>query len=76
MGNCLKGSTADDISLLRGSDGTRDSSSSEQLGPPPPYQVIILVLLRNFESSDNSLEFEGDLETPNLSESNSGWNLI
>jgi len=47
MGNCLKGSTADDISLLRGSDGTRDSSSSDQLGPPPPYQVIFF-LFRNF----------------------------
>lgn len=45
MGNCLKGSTADDISLLRGSDGTRDSSSSDQLGPPPPYQVILSCLI-------------------------------
>lgn len=44
MGNCLKGSTTDDISLLRGSDSTRESSSSDQLGPvglvgpPPVYQ--------------------------------------
>ncbi|GLH15545.1 hypothetical protein R5R35_014528 [Gryllus longicercus] len=43
MGNCLKGSTADDISLLRGSDSTRDSSSSDQLGPPPPYQESLPV---------------------------------
>lgn len=63
MGNCLKGSTADDISLLRGSDGTRDSSSSEQLGPPPPYQVIILVLFRNLQNSNDNFEFKGDLET-------------
>ncbi|EFA11882.1 RING finger protein 11 [Tribolium castaneum] len=33
MGNCLKRSTTDDISLLRGSDSVRESSS-EQLGPP------------------------------------------
>ncbi|XP_046985377.1 RING finger protein 11 [Schistocerca americana] len=38
MGNCLKGTTADDISLLRGSETNRDSTSSDQLGPPPPYQ--------------------------------------
>ncbi|XP_046405414.1 RING finger protein 11-like isoform X2 [Ischnura elegans] len=37
MGNCLKGSTADDISLLRGGDSTRDSSSSDQLASSPPY---------------------------------------
>lgn len=39
MGNCLKGTTADDISLLRGAETARDSTSSDQLGPPPPYQV-------------------------------------
>ncbi|KAJ8955337.1 hypothetical protein NQ318_003431 [Aromia moschata] len=33
MGNCLKRSTTDDISLLRGSDSVRESSS-DQLGPP------------------------------------------
>lgn len=36
MGNCLKGSTADDISLLRGSDrgdAGRESTSSDHLGP-------------------------------------------
>lgn len=38
MGNCLKGTTADDISLLRGAETARDSTSSDQLGPPPPYQ--------------------------------------
>lgn len=37
MGNCLKRSTTDDISLLRGSDSVRESSS-DQLGPPN-YQV-------------------------------------
>ncbi|KAK5639138.1 hypothetical protein RI129_011630 [Pyrocoelia pectoralis] len=36
MGNCLKRSTTDDISLLRGSDSVRESSS-DQLGPSP-YQ--------------------------------------
>lgn len=42
MGNCLKRSTTDDISLLRGSDSVRESSS-DQLGPSP-YQVIGIVL--------------------------------
>jgi len=37
MGNCLKGQTSDDISLLRGSENVRESSA-DQLGPPPPYQ--------------------------------------
>lgn len=38
MGNCLKGSSADDISLLRGSENTMGiSSSTIQIGPPPPY---------------------------------------
>lgn len=40
MGNCLKRSTTDDISLLRGSDSVRESSS-DQLGPPA-YQVEAL----------------------------------
>nr|CAD7206720.1 unnamed protein product [Timema douglasi]CAD7420272.1 unnamed protein product [Timema poppensis] len=43
MGNCLKKSTNDDISLLRGSESTRDASSSDQLGPPPPYEEAIPV---------------------------------
>ncbi|XP_018322559.1 RING finger protein 11 [Agrilus planipennis] len=38
MGNCLKRSTTDDISLLRGSDSVRESSS-DQLGQP--YQEPI-----------------------------------
>lgn len=38
MGNCLKRSTNDDISLLRGSNET-DRESSDQLGPPPIYSV-------------------------------------
>lgn len=42
MGNCLKGSSADDISLLRGADNPVDSSSNDQLGPPPPYRVSSL----------------------------------
>lgn len=37
MGNCLKRATTDDISLLRGSDSVRETSS-DQLGPSP-YQV-------------------------------------
>lgn len=38
MGNCLKRSTADDISLLRGSEsGGRESS--DQLEPAPLYSV-------------------------------------
>lgn len=42
MGNCLKSPTADDISLLRGSEGTREPSA-DQLGPPPPYQETVPV---------------------------------
>lgn len=38
MGNCLKRSTTDDISLLRGSDSVRESSS-DQLGSSAAYQV-------------------------------------
>jgi len=36
MGNCLKRTTTDDISLLRGTDSVRETSS-DQLGPSP-YQ--------------------------------------
>ncbi|XP_026473405.1 RING finger protein 11 [Ctenocephalides felis] len=39
MGNCLKRSTADDISLLRGHDSGRESSS-EQLGPPHFQEIL------------------------------------
>ncbi|KAF5273381.1 hypothetical protein FQR65_LT04673 [Abscondita terminalis] len=39
MGNCLKRSTTDDISLLRGNDSVRESSS-DQLGPSL-YQEIL-----------------------------------
>ncbi|XP_077981446.1 RING finger protein 11-like [Glandiceps talaboti] len=35
MGNCLRSSTTDDISLLNGGDR---SPGAESLGPPPPYQ--------------------------------------
>lgn len=37
MGNCLKRSTADDISLLRGNESGREST--EQLGQSPIYSV-------------------------------------
>lgn len=40
MGNCLKRSTTDDISLLRGSNEP-DRESSDQLGPPPLYSVSV-----------------------------------
>jgi len=42
MGNCLKASTADDISLLRGSD-SQEGNEPSSLGPPPPYQESIPV---------------------------------
>lgn len=38
MGNCLKRSTADDISLLRGGNEA-GGESTEQLGPAPLYSV-------------------------------------
>ncbi|KAJ8936445.1 hypothetical protein NQ314_012307 [Rhamnusium bicolor] len=41
MGNCFKRSTTDDISLLRGSDSVRESSS-DQLGPPA-YQETLTI---------------------------------
>ncbi|CAG9828239.1 unnamed protein product [Diabrotica balteata] len=37
--NCFKRSTTDDISLLRGSDSVRESSS-DQLGPPAYQEVL------------------------------------
>lgn len=39
MGNCLKRSTNDDISLLRGSDSVRETSS-DQLGPTPYQETL------------------------------------
>ncbi|XP_014246215.1 RING finger protein 11 [Cimex lectularius] len=42
MGNCLKGSSADDISLLRGSESVGDTTS-EHLGLPPPYREAVPV---------------------------------
>jgi len=39
MGNCLKRSTTDDISLLRGSDSVRESSS-DQLGPTSYQETL------------------------------------
>ncbi|CAH1392813.1 unnamed protein product [Nezara viridula] len=42
MGNCLKGSSADDISLLRGSESANDTSS-DNLGLPPPYREAVPV---------------------------------
>lgn len=40
MGNCLNTPTADDISLLRGSD-SQDGTDTANLGPPPPYQESV-----------------------------------
>uniref|UniRef100_A0A0V0G7X6 Putative e3 ubiquitin ligase n=1 Tax=Triatoma dimidiata TaxID=72491 RepID=A0A0V0G7X6_TRIDM len=42
MGNCLKGSSADDISLLRGSESVGDNTS-DHLGLPPPYRETVPV---------------------------------
>lgn len=39
MGNCLKSSTTDEISLLRGSDNPREPSSDQLT--TSPYQVSI-----------------------------------
>ncbi|XP_017781030.1 PREDICTED: RING finger protein 11 [Nicrophorus vespilloides] len=39
MGNCLKRATTDDISLLRGSDSVRETSS-DQLGPSPYQETL------------------------------------
>lgn len=39
MGNCLKRSTADDISLLRGSESGGGRESTDQLEPAPLYSV-------------------------------------
>ncbi|XP_045482313.1 RING finger protein 11 [Harmonia axyridis] len=39
MGNCLKRSTTDDISLLRGNDSVRESSSDQLT--PPNYQEVL-----------------------------------
>lgn len=47
MGNCLKRSSADDISLLRGGNET-GRESSEQLGPVPLYSVRMFFLCLGF----------------------------
>lgn len=50
MGNCLSSPTADDISLLRGSDSPTEGNDSSSLGPPPPYQVSyqnIMIITRH-----------------------------
>ena len=44
MGNCLKSTTADDISLLTDSN-TNNSASVEQLEQPPPYVQVIMVTM-------------------------------
>ena len=45
MGNCLKSTTADDISLLTDSN-TNNSNSVEQLEQPPPYvQVLVTAVV-------------------------------
>lgn len=60
MGNCLKRSTADDISLLRGSEsGGREST--DQLEPAPLYSVretfpAFTNALQN-KRNDNQLNF-------------------
>ncbi|KAL1493408.1 hypothetical protein ABEB36_011468 [Hypothenemus hampei] len=41
MGNCFKRSTTDDISLLRGTDSIRDSSSDPV--EPPSYQEALSI---------------------------------
>lgn len=43
MGNCLKRATNDDISLLRGNDSVRETSS-DQLGPTLDQVSITLSL--------------------------------
>ena len=55
MGNCLKTPTADDISLLRGSDSPTEGNDSSSLGPPPPYQVScekIMIVKKGIETLD------------------------
>lgn len=47
MGNCLKGSTSDDISLIRESEGSRDVVLESS---PPPYQETV----PTYYSSSNS----------------------
>lgn len=44
MGNCLKGQNSDDVSLLRGGEGTRESSSSDQIHGGDIYQVNLIEL--------------------------------
>lgn len=44
MGNCLKRSAADDISLLRGNDSGREFSA-DQLGVPSSYLEPVIVQL-------------------------------
>jgi len=45
MGNCLKGTASDDVSLLRGGEGTRESSSSEQIHGSDVYTQVIIYIL-------------------------------
>lgn len=59
MGNCLKRSTADDISLLRGNESSRDSS--DQIGPAP-YAVndskdVIGTNFNEFITGNNATSF-------------------
>jgi hypothetical protein len=43
MGNCLKGTASDDVSLLRGGEGTRESSSSEQIHGSENYPQVSII---------------------------------
>ncbi len=57
MGNCLKGQAADDVSLLRGGEGTRESSSSDQIHADI-YQVSL-----NVPACNTSFMFVCDLQS-------------
>ena len=55
MGNCLKSTTADDISLLTDSN-TNNSNSVEQLEQPPPYvQVTLVFVVSTVVNTDTTL---------------------
>lgn len=56
MGNCLKRSTTDDISLLRGGNEP-GRESTEQLGPSPIYSVSVHLSLFIIIDSLLNLEF-------------------
>lgn len=49
MGNCLKGTSNEDISLLRGNEGSSDNQND--VIQPPPYRVSDLNMRRRFTFS-------------------------